>query len=289
MNEAMLWSPAENGAVNCTLCPHNCTIPEGSAGLCGVRRNFDGKLYAESYGKVSAIALDPIEKKPLYMVHPGKRVLSIGSFGCNLRCPFCQNSDISMEYTEARQNAEMLAPEAVAALALRTVSEGNIGVAYTYNEPLIGYKFVRDCAGLVRDAGLCNVLVTNGFINREPLEALLPLIDAMNIDLKGFTQGFYKKLGGNLEAVKEMIALACQHCHVEITTLIIPGENDSEEEIAAMAKWIASLDPEIPLHLTRFFPRYKYAGRAATPRETIHRLSEVAGQYLKNVFAGNMG
>jgi len=289
MNEAMYWHEAENGAVKCVLCPHSCKIPEGSTGLCGVRRNVDRKLYAESYGKVSAVALDPIEKKPLYMFHPGKRVLSIGGFGCNLRCPFCQNSDISMEYIEAWQDAEMLAPEAVAAFALRTVSEGNIGVAYTYNEPLIGYEFVRNCARLVREVGLCNILVTNGYVNREPLEELLPLIDAMNIDLKGFTPGFYKKLGGDSETVKAPIALAHQRCHVEITTLIIPGENDSEEEIAALAKWIASLDPEIPLHLTRFFPRYQYAGRAATPRETIHRLSEVAGQYLKNVFAGNMG
>ena len=289
MNEAMFWHEAENGLVKCVLCPHSCKIPEGSAGLCGVRRNFDGKLYAESYGKVSTVALDPIEKKPLYLFHPGKRVLSIGGFGCNLRCPFCQNSDISLEYATAWQDAETLMPKDIAALAVETIPRGNIGVAYTYNEPLIGYEFVRDCARLVREAGVCNVLVTNGYINREPLEALLPLMDAMNIDLKGFTQGFYKKLGGDLEAVKGTIALACQHCHVEITTLVIPGENDSEEEIAALAKWIASLDPEIPLHLTRFFPRFKFAGRAATPREMIFRLSEVAGRYLKNVFAGNMG
>ena len=289
MNEAMFWSKADGGAVRCALCPHNCKIPEGSAGFCGVRRNVGGKLHAESYGKVSAVALDPIEKKPLYRFHPGKRVLSIGSFGCNLRCSFCQNSDISIDYEKTWRDAQTLSPADVTALAVRTVPRGSIGVAYTYNEPLIGYGFVCDCAGLVREVGLSNILVTNGYVNQEPLEALLPLIDAMNIDLKSFTQGFYRKLGGDLETVKATIALAQQHCHVEITTLVIPGENDSEEEIAAPAKWIASIDPEIPLHLTRFFPRFKYAGRAATPQRTIHRLGEVAGRYLKNVFAGNMG
>jgi len=163
MSEAMFWSAAEHGTVKCRLCPHNCKIPENSTGLCGVRRNIDGKLYAESYGKVSAVALDPIEKKPLYMFHPGKRILSIGGFGCNLRCPFCQNSDISLKYENAWRNAETLVPEDVAALAVETVPRGNIGVAYTYNEPLIGYEFVHDCARLVHQAGLCNVLVTNGY------------------------------------------------------------------------------------------------------------------------------
>lgn len=289
MHEAMFWAAAENGAAHCSLCPHNCRIPEGRAGLCGVRRNIGGRLYAESYGKVSAVALDSIEKKPLYLFHPGKRVLSIGSFGCNLRCPFCQNSDISMEYEKAWRDAQTLTPEDVAALAAKTVPRGNIGVAYTYNEPLIGYEFVRGCARLVRKAGLRNVLVTNGYVHREPLEALLPLVDAMNIDLKGFTPGFYKKLCGGLETVKGTIALAHPLCHVEITCLVIPGENDSEEEIAALAQWIASLDPGIPLHLTRFFPRYQYAHRAATPRGKVLLLSEVAGRYLKHVFTGNMG
>ena len=289
MHEAAFWSGAGGGLVRCALCPHNCKIPEGAAGFCGVRRNIGGKLYAEGYGRISAAALDPIEKKPLYLFHPGKRVLSVGGFGCSLRCPFCQNSDISMEYRKEWRDAQTLTPEDVAALAVQTVPRGNIGVAYTYNEPLTGYEFVRDCAGLVRGAGLCNVLVTNGYVNREPLETLSPLIDAMNIDLKGFTQGFYKKLGGGLEAVKETIALARHHCHVEITTLVISGENDSEDEIAALAKWIASLDPSIPLHLTRFFPRYKYADRTATPRGKVLRLSEVAGKYLKHVFTGNMG
>jgi pyruvate formate lyase activating enzyme len=284
---AMFYSSG-NGTVNCALCPHMCKIPENSKGFCGVRKNIGGKLYAESYGRVSAVALDPVEKKPLYMFHPKKYVLSAGSFGCNFRCPFCQNCDISTEYGERWQNGEYVSPEHLVKLAEKTVPDGNIGVAYTYNEPFIGYEFVYDCSKLARNAGLANIAVTNGYINHEPLEEILPFIDAMNIDLKGFSDGFYKKIKGGFETVKETVGLSRKRCHVEITTLIIPGENDSEEEITELAKWLASLNPEIPLHLTRFFPRYKYSGRQPTPRETILKLAGTAGKYLKNVFAGNM-
>jgi len=286
--EAMFWAADGEGAVRCELCPHGCRIPEGAAGLCGVRENRDGRLLAASWGQISSIALDPIEKKPLYMFHPGSRILSVGSYGCNLRCPFCQNCDISLEYDNAERNAAMLSPEQLTDVAKQAVPGGNIGVAYTYNEPLIGYEFVYDCARLVREAGMRNVLVSNGYINPEPLERLLPYIDAMNIDLKGFTDGFYHNLGGGPQAVKETIALARTRCHVEVTTLIIPGGNDSEAEIARLAAWLASLDPAIPLHLSRFFPRYKYADRRATPRAAVNRLREVAMGYLKNVFVGNM-
>ena len=283
---AIFWSAYEDGIVSCSLCPHSCKIPDGSAGFCGVRENIGGKLYAMGYGRVSSIALDPVEKKPLYRFHPGRNVLSIGGFGCNMRCPFCQNCEISMEHDETRQNARIFTPEQINGLARQTVSENNIGVAYTYNEPLIGYEFLYDCARLVRDAGLKNVVVTNGYISREPLEALLPLIDAMNIDLKGFSDRFYQELSGGLEAVKETIAIARERCHVEITTLIIPGEN--ENDVVELARWIASLDPEIPLHLSRFFPRYRYSDRAPTPRETILKLRDEAGKFLTNVFVGNM-
>jgi len=274
----------------CDICPHNCKIPEGKTGICGVRRNNSGKICSESYGLVSSLALDPIEKKPLYLFHPGKKILSAGSFGCNLRCPFCQNCEISIEYKskESLKNARHISPEQLVALAKKYITEGNIGAAYTYNEPLIGYEFVYDCSKLIHEAGLKNVLVTNGYINRAPLKKILPYIDAMNIDLKGFTEGFYKKLGGKLASVKETIETAYKNCHVEITTLIIPGENDSENEINSLAEWLASLDPEIPLHLTRFFPRYKYADKTPTPRETIFKLCENAKKHLKNVFAGNI-
>ena len=289
LHPAMFWNSDESGKVSCLLCTHNCKIPSGKTGLCGVRKNIDGTLYATSYGQVSSIALDPIEKKPLYMFHPGTRVLSIGSFGCNLRCPFCQNCEISMDYDKRLMEAKRITPEQVAGLAERHVPDGNIGVAYTYNEPLIGYEFVFDCAKLIHEAGMKNILVTNGYITREPFEKLLPYIDAMNIDLKGFTEGFYKKLGGSFEPVKEIIKTAHTHCHVEITTLVIPGENDSDEEIEALAKWLASLDPNIPLHLTRFFPRHKYTDKMPTPKETIFNLCEIARRYLANVFVGNIG
>ena len=287
MKKAMYWNTADNGSTRCGLCPHRCAIAENAAGLCGARENRDGELIAVGYGSVSSAALDPIEKKPLYMFHPGKRILSIGGYGCNLRCPFCQNYEISTVYAGnnvARDPATM--PGEVAALALRTVPEGNIGVAYTYNEPFIGYEFLYDCAELVHNSGLFNVVVTNGYINADPLENLLPLIDAMNIDLKCFTGSYYKKLGGGLETVKDTITIAYGQCHVEVTTLVIPGEN--EDDIEEIAKWLSSIDPNIPLHLSRFFPRYRYSQRAPTSRETIYKLREIAKQYLENVFAGNM-
>ena len=196
MNEARFYGRAENGAVACILCPHHCLVGKDKAGICGVRRNDGGKLYATNYGLVSSIALDPIEKKPLRVFHPGKNVLSIGSFGCNLHCPFCQNCEISMEYAERLNDAKRVSPEQIADLAKKYVPDGNIGVAYTYNEPMIGYEFIYDCAKLVHEVGLKNVLVTNGYISPEPLEKLLPYVDALNIDLKGFSEEFYKNRTG---------------------------------------------------------------------------------------------
>lgn len=272
------------GAVQCTLCPNYCQILSGAAGICGMRGNIGGKLYANSYGKVSSIALDPIEKKPLRRFHPGKKILSIGSFGCNFHCPFCQNCEISMEYQPYFEKAAIMTPQEITELALQAIPKGNIGVAYTYNEPLIGYEFVYDCAKQVHQAGLDNILVTNGYINDEPLKALLPYIAAMNIDLKGFSDHFYKKLGGRLDAIKKIIELSQRHCHVEITTLIIPGENDSAEEIERLAAWIATINPEMPLHLTRFFPRYQYLDCEPTPWDIIYKLAEIAKLYLKNVY-----
>ena len=284
--DAMFWRPAENSAVQCELCPRFCHIPGNAHGFCGARENTGGKLIASNYGRISSVALDPIEKKPLYKFHPGGQILSIGGFGCNLRCPFCQNYDISIEYGNSNRAVNLLSPDNIVSLAQKTVVDGSIGVAYTYNEPLIGYEYIYDCAKLIRGAGLCNVIVTNGYICKEPLEKLLPLIDAMNIDLKGFTDGFYKKTGGNLTTVMETIALSYKRCHLEITTLVIPDEN--EHDIEELAKWLSSVDPDIPLHLSRFFPRYKYSGMAPTPRETILRLRETAKKYLSNVYSGNM-
>ncbi len=270
----------------CELCFHHCDLSEGQTGLCRARACRDGAVVSLNYGKITSLALDPIEKKPLRRFHPGSMILSVGSFGCNLRCPFCQNHEISMSGDGGIETVELL-PEALTEKALELRRFGNIGVAYTYNEPLIGYEYVRDCAALVHERGMVNVLVTNGTIEENPWRALLPLIDAVNIDLKGFTIEWYRKLGGNLETVKRSIALAAEQCHVEVTTLLVPGENDSGKEISALAQWLASVDRDIPLHLSRFFPRYRMTDKPPTPVERVYRLADEAREYLSFVYTGN--
>lgn len=270
----------------CPVCPHHCLLAEGQTGRCRARKNREGKIASINYGKLTSLMLDPIEKKPLRRFFPGSRILSVGSFGCNLACPFCQNYEISMA-DSGQAHWQEAAPEALAGLAQEYQDRGNIGVAFTYNEPLVGYEFVRDTARLVRERGMKNVLVTNGCAEPLVLEELLPYVDAMNIDLKGFTGEWYEKLGGDLETVKRFIARAAQDCHVELTTLIVPGENDSEEEMDREARWIASLDWEIPLHVTRFFPQYRMADKAPTPVERVYRLRNTAAQWLRYVYVGN--
>ena len=271
---------------SCELCFHRCALDEGQTGLCRARGCREGGIVPLNYGKLTSLALDPIEKKPLRRFHPGSRILSAGSFGCNLRCPFCQNHTISMAGEGELQIVEV-SPERLADKAAELVSQGNIGVAYTYNEPLMGYEFVRDCAAAVRARGLANVLVTNGTVEESPWRALLPLMDAANIDLKGFTAGWYRRLGGDLDTVKRSITLAADQCHVEVTTLLVPGENDSVEEIRGLARWLAEVDPNIPLHLSRFFPRYRMADRPPTPVNRVHALVREAKAYLAYVYAGN--
>ena len=274
----------------CQVCMHHCALEPGQTGLCGVRKNQGGKIICENYGWITGLALDPIEKKPLRDFYPGSMVLSVGSYGCNLRCPFCQNHKISMTDGEGLE-AEYASPGQLADLALawkRQNKAGNIGVAYTYNEPLVGWEFVRDTARLVREYGMCNVLVTNGAASQEVLEELLPWIDAMNIDLKGFREDYYRKLGGDLETVKAFIARAAESCHVELTTLIVPGENDSLEDMETQAKWISGLSPAVPLHITRFFPQYRMSDREATDVEQLYRLARTAGRYLEKVYVGNV-
>ena len=217
--------------------------------------------------------------------YPGSWILSAGSYGCNMRCPFCQNSDISM--VDGHCPTAEVSPEMLVAKALELVPKDNIGIAYTYNEPLVGYEYVHDCAALARQAGLKNVVVTNGMICAEPLGSLLPLIDAMNIDLKGFTQTFYDLVKGDLETVKTTIRLATKACHVEVTTLIVPDLNDHEAEMDAEAAWLAGIDPELPLHISRFFPRYRMATSQPTPVATIYRLRDVAKAHLQHVYTGN--
>ena len=273
-------------SVTCELCFHHCHLEEGQTGFCRARICRNGAVVLLNYGKLTSLALDPIEKKPLRRFHPGSLILSVGSFGCNLRCPFCQNHEISMA-GEAEIQTVKVSPAQLAAKASELRAHGNIGVAYTYNEPLVSYEYVRDCAELVHEQGMVNVLVTNGTIEEGPWRALLPLIDAANIDLKGFTPAWYRRLGGDSETVKRSIALAAERCHVEVTTLLIPGENDSAEEIRALAQWLASVSQSIPLHLSRFFPQYKMTDRPPTPVEQVYRLAEAARGYLSYVYTGN--
>ena len=282
----------------CGVCFRHCEIAEGQRGFCGARICEGGAVRPENYGRITGFALDPIEKKPLRRFHPGSRILSVGSYGCNLRCPFCQNHEISWSAEAMRwaEQAETAAPEELVEAALRLKSRGNIGLAFTYNEPLIGWEFVRDTGKLAHQAGLKTVLVTNGTAELPILEAIAPHIDAMNIDLKGFTQRYYARvLGGSLEMVKAFIARAAQLCHVELTTLIVPGENDTEDEIRALTAWVSRLTdangstigPDIPLHISRFFPRFHMTDRPATDVGKIYRLAEAAREALHFVYPGN--
>ena len=279
----------------CDVCFRHCKIEENSTGFCGARACRDGKIVADNYGKLTAIALDPIEKKPLKMFRSGAKVLSIGSYGCNLRCPFCQNSSISWSRKafEYKDKAEYYSPEEIVQSALQLRTHGNIGIAFTYNEPLIGYEFVRDTAKLSKEAGLENVLVTNGTATIKVLNEIAPYIDAMNIDLKSFSESFYKDLlDGDFKMVKDFIEGAVQSCHVELTTLIIPGENDSEDEMRKLSVWVAGLENEyrkkIPLHITRFFPTFNLTDKYPTPVNTIMNLVKTAKENLEFVFPGNV-
>ncbi len=282
-----LWEKHANDKnLKCLLCPHSCLISPGGRGICGVRENRGGEVSPVTYGVISGYALDPIEKKPLYHFYPGSSILSVGSYGCNLRCDFCQNFHISQEVHPS--GSRQLSPKELVRLALKAA--GNSGLAYTYNEPVIWYEYVTDCAMLATAEGLHNVMVTNGYVNGDPLAELIKVIDAFNIDLKAFSNEFYRRytgatLGPVLEAIK-MVASSGRH--LEITTLIIPGLNDSAEEMRSEAEWIAlNAGRSVPLHLSRYFPTYMRSN-PPTPPETILRLKEIAGEYLDFVYTGNL-
>ncbi len=274
----------------CNTCFRHCDIKEGALGFCGARTCKDGKVTAANYGKITSLALDPIEKKPLRRFYPGSKILSVGSYGCNLRCPFCQNNEISWSDRVLRysKEADYISPEHLRDIAISCKDDGNIGVAFTYNEPLIGWEYVKDAAILIKEAGLKNVMVTNGTATLEVLNELKPYIDAMNIDLKGFTKHYYNEfLGGDFEMTKAFIKEAVKFCHVELTTLIIPKENDSEEEMRELSKWVSDLNPDIPLHISRFFPQFHLQDRGPTDVGHVYRLAELARENLKYVYTGN--
>ena len=282
MNEENVKAP-----LTCDVCPHHCRIPAGGYGRCRARRNNGDKIVCVNYGKLTSIALDPIEKKPLACFHPGSMILSVGSYGCNLSCPFCQNHEIAAARESDFHRLYDVTPEKLCTLAIQEKSSGNIGIAYTYNEALVGYEYVRDCAMLIHAAGMKNVLVTNGTAELHILEEIIPYIDAMNIDLKGFSDEIYEKLGGDFETVKNFITRSAKCCHVELTTLIVPGLNDSPEDMKKEAGWIADIDPSIPLHITRYFPRYKMH-ECATDIAVLKSLKDVASENLTRVFLGNV-
>ncbi len=279
--EAAHYIQKESG-VECGLCPHRCAIGEGKTGICGVRQNEGGRLYSLIYGEVTSMAMDPIEKKPLYHFFPGSEILSIGTKGCNFKCPYCQNWTISQD---AKARTRFFSPEEVVETALR---EGSVGIAYTYSEPIIWFEYVMDCARLAREKNLKNVMVTNGYINPAPLEELLEYIDAMNIDLKNFREESYKKFQkAKLEPVLRSIETAHARCHVELTTLIVTGINDTLEEMESLIGWIAGLDKNIPWHVSRYFPNYRYEAPATDVNFMLEVCKRAQGK-LNHVYCGNV-
>lgn len=279
-----LFYEKQNDKVKCFLCPHNCVIPDEKYGLCSVRTNNDGNLKTINYGEITSMAVDPIEKKPLYHFKPGKNILSVGSFGCNFSCGFCQNYSIAHYKAESKY----IPPDELVDIC--SSLENNIGIAFTYNEPSIWYEYVYDTSRKLKEKypKLNVVLVTNGYIEEEPLLKLLPFVDAMNIDLKSFQKDYYKKVcNGDIKAVFKTIENSYKGCHVEITTLLVNGLNDSEGEIEEIASYLGNLDRNIPLHLTRYFPNYKMVN-PPTEIETMLKGREIAKKYLNYVYLGNV-
>ncbi len=286
MKEALYYLKLKDNKVQCILCPHQCIINNNKTGICNSRCNIDGILYAAAYKKISSIALDPIEKKPLYHFYPGKKILSIGSIGCNLKCVFCQNFEISQ--TDDTTILRDITSEKLLEIAFQY--KDNIGIAFTYNEPLINIEFLLETAQLFLKNGLKNVLISNGIVNTQPLMDIIPYINAANIDLKGIRPDFYKNscFGGNPEFVLKNIELLFKsNIVVEVTNLIVTGLNDDENDIKNLVNSIAEISKTIPLHFSRYYPHYKY-NEVATPEKKIKFAYEYAKKKLDFVYLGNM-
>jgi pyruvate formate lyase activating enzyme len=280
--EAQYYNQKPDNKVQCLLCPHNCIISQGKTGICGTRQNIDGRLVTLIYGEVTGISMDPIEKKPLYHFCPGTDILSIGTKGCNFKCSFCQNWHISQDLNV---NSNFYKPEDIVRIALERDS---IGIAYTYSEPFIWFEYIMDCSKLARDSSLKNVYVTNGFINPEPLRDILEYADAMNIDLKYFRDDTYKRISnGRLNSVLDTIKAANRECHIELTTLIVTGINDDIGEMKDIIDFIYSVDPDIPWHISRYHPSFKYDA-PATDIDFMMRVYEEARKKLRFVYCGNI-
>ena len=269
----------------CENCSHKCDLAEGVTGICHARSNKGGEISCDNYGAVTSLALDPIEKKPLAMFHPGARILSAGSYGCNMRCMWCQNDSISRGYVPA----DTLSPEELVEIAIGQKERGNIGIAFTYNEPSVGYEFVYDTAKLAKSAGLICVSVTNGMLSRDRFDRLLNYIDAFNIDIKTGNSSKYELIGGDQNLILGNVRSAAEHgAHVELTTLVVPGFNDSEEDIRSIVSFIEELDARIPFHITRFFPAGDMRSAYPTPLDVLYRFRDIAKEKLENVFLGNV-
>lgn len=287
IKSAMFYDKLEDTKVHCKLCPHNCIIGDGELGKCNVRKNIDGELFTFNFEEVTSIAVDPIEKKPLHFYKPGSSILSVGSFGCNFKCSFCQNYTIA-QIEEHKGTSHSIGVERL----VNQIMEQNdsIGIAFTYNEPSIWYEYVYEVSKFLKkqDPNKDVVLVTNGFINEEPLRKLLPYIDAMNIDLKGFNNRYYSEIcGGRLEPVLKTIEICRESIHVEVTTLLVTGENDNLEEVENIAKFLGSISPDIPFHLTRYFPTYKM-NNPPTDLNFMYEAKAVAEKHLNKVILGNI-
>lgn len=287
IKQAMYYNQLKDSKVHCILCPHYCLINEGDAGKCNVRKNMDGQLFTMNYGEITSISLDPIEKKPLHFYKPGTSILSVGSFGCNLKCSFCQNYSIA-QIEEFRGRRDSVSSKELVDIIIKR--KDSIGIAFTYNEPSIWYEYIYEVSKLLKESDPSKdvVLITNGFINEDPLRKLLPYIDAMNIDLKGFNNRFYHEIcGGSLEPVLKTIEIAGKSTYVEVTTLLVTGENDNLGEVEDIARFIASIDKNIPLHLSRYFPTYKM-DNPPTDLKFMYKAKAVADKYLKKIILGNV-
>ena len=285
MHKALYYKKKETG-VHCELCPHFCRLKNKEKGLCGIRQEINGELYTLNYGVCAAMALDPIEKKPLYHFHPGRQVFSVGTFGCNLGCGFCQNWHLARQ-AEGVQSVNLTPTELVGRLDDYKLQDP-VGMAYTYSEPGMWFEYVLDTAHLVREKGYKNVLVTNGFLNEQPLRQLLPLIDAFNIDVKAFRDEYYREhCAGRLEPVLRYVEVAAAVAHVELTYLVVPTLNDNEDDIRRFVDWVATINPAIPVHFSRYYPQHKFE-LPPTPVATMEHIRNVALDKLQYVYLGNL-
>ena len=275
-----------NKFTTCDLCPRYCKIQLQDVGFCNARKNSNGQIISISYGKLLSLGLDPIEKKPLAYYKPGSLILSAGTFGCNMKCPFCQNHEIARAGEFDFKTYEV-SPKELVKIAENKRDVGNIGIAFTYNEPLVGFEYVYDTAKLAKENNLETVLVSNGQINEKYLLKLLPYVSAWNIDLKCFSEEGYKNMGGDLKTTVNTIKLAVQHSNVEVTTLVVPGISDNMELLEEQVKFLSDINPDIPLHLTRYTPNYNYK-EPATDVELLFKMQKIAKKYLNHVLVGNI-